>query len=220
MNVALLGLSPQAELELLWDMGLDLRDKLVIQFIFEGNDLLDSKTFRTGGSGVLTRSTLTDYIWMLLTRATDRQRGFTGLQVCSIEGQTYTLQWARNSFEGVESEASIITHALEAADTRIRAAGGRYKVVFIPTKLRVLTELCRYPVESAIQDPAKHLGPLHRHLLAWGAAKGVPVLDLTESLSQAAKAGRIPWFWGDTHWNEFGHEAAAKALDRWLVSRE
>ncbi|MFN0219562.1 MAG: alginate O-acetyltransferase AlgX-related protein [Hyphomicrobium sp.] len=221
MHVALVGISPQAEHELLWGTGLDLRGKRVVQFIFEGNDLLDSRKFRLGAKGASEGGrTLFDQIWRLVTDATDRQRDMSGLRVCSIRDQIYTFLWGRNSFDGVESEAKEITDAIERAAARVRAAGGHYSVAFIPTKLRVLAGLCQFPPEGAIQDATEHLGPLHAHILAWGSAAGVPVLDLTEPLTRAALGGRVPWFWGDSHWNEIGHEEAAKALDQWPAFRE
>ena len=61
----------------------------------------------------------------------------------------------------------------------------------------------------------RHLSPLRDHLLAWQHGAGIPVFDLTGPLQAAAREGRIPFFWGDSHLNATGHDAAARALARW-----
>jgi hypothetical protein len=53
----------------------------------------------------------------------------------------------------------------------------------------------------------------------------VPYIDLTEPLRASARAGAIPWFQADTHWNSIGHRVAAEALAEfepirtWAASR-
>src|SRR6267143_1402573 len=80
--------------------------------------------------------------------------------------------------------------------------------------------LCRFPARSDLSDLASNLGPLRSHLLAWSERSGIPLLDLTEPLLTAARADRVPWFWGDTHWNAEGHAVAAKALAAWNPVRK
>jgi hypothetical protein len=218
-QIALIGIAPQEEHELFWETAPDLKGKRVVQFIFEGNDLLDSRRFermKSGGAAPTPEGGLLhDQIWKMLTAATDGQQGVHGLRVCTVNDQLYTFLWARNSFEGVESEVENITRSLDQFGERVRAAGGQYAVVFVPNKLHVLAGLCKFPAEGEIKDPAQHIGQLRGQLEAWGAKSGVPVLDLTDPLIAVAREGRVPWFWGDTHWNETGHEVAARALADW-----
>jgi hypothetical protein len=220
MQVALIGISPQEAHDLLWQAGLDLRGRHVVQFIFEGNDLLDSYHYRmkVAGQGEQ-RTLLFQEIWNQLALLTDRSRGLEGLRTCTIAGQLHTFQWGRNSFEGYENELQEITISLERFSRGVHNAGGRYSVVFVPKKLRVVAELCTFPSDSAIKNARSDIGPFRDEINAWRVRSGIPVLDLTEPLARAAEDGRIPWFWGDTHWNEVGHLVAANALAEWLVSR-
>ena len=155
-------------------------------------------------------------VWNVLAKATDRPAGTRGLRTCDVNGMNYTFQWGRNSFEGVEDQAQVITVALENFGARIRAAGGSYAVVFVPDKLRVLATLCKFPADGEIKDPAWHIGPLRAHMNAWAGRTGTPFLDLTEPLVRSAEEGKVPWFWGDTHLNGIGHAVAAQALGRCL----
>ena len=216
MQVALINLAPQAEHQLFRDTKLDVRGKLVIQFIFEGNDLLDSRIYRQNAPTVALESTtarsLANQIWRMLVTVTQPALEVSAMRLCTISGQTYTFGWARQSFAGLESEAIVVTDAIQTFANEVRAGGGDFAVVFVPTKLRVLGPLCSFPKGSDLNDLSFHIGPLRAHLQQWSKSSGIKVLDLTEPLHAAARRGRIPWFWGDTHWNAVGHEAAAQAL--------
>jgi lysophospholipase L1-like esterase len=143
--------------------------------------------------------------------------GAAALRTCEVGGQTYTFFWARESYEPYAGEAAEIESSLEQFAGEIRAAGGRFGVVLVPDKLRVLAPLCHFPNGSDLQPLAPHLSPLRADLLAWSGRSGVPVFDLTESLSAAAAAGHVPYFWGDTHLNAEGHRVAAEALAPWVT---
>lgn len=215
-QVALIGIGPQEEQRLFRDAGLEVSGRLVIQFIFEDNDLRDSKRFRTAVAGGASTSrgegTLTHQLVLALQRLTQPVAGAAALRSCAIGEQTYTFFWARESFAGLEGEAAAISDALMRFATEIRAAGGELAIVFVPSKLRVLGPLCRFPAASALKNFAFHLGPLRDHLRIWSEQSAIALLDLTEPMLNAAQAGRIPWFWGDTHWNSEGHAVAAEAL--------
>ena len=80
MNIALIGIGPQRERDLLLHAGLPLEDRRVLHFIFEGNDLGDSKAYRSrqgakpSGFNRLTaaaRRTLTFCLLLRLQRLSD-----------------------------------------------------------------------------------------------------------------------------------------------------
>jgi hypothetical protein len=225
MQFALSGQSVQGMQQVFRDSDVELRDRLAVQFVYEGNDLVDSRTFRQGASGTGTASgsvadrSLAKQLVLLLQKVTDPTPGIAALRSCSIDDQEYLFFTARESFAGYENEMSEISDALTRFTHEVRSSGGHYAVVFIPSKLRVLGSLCRFPPESDLNDLASHLSPLPEHLRAWSEETGVPLLDLTEPLQAAARAGMIPWFWGDTHWNEIGHAVAAEALAAWELVR-
>jgi hypothetical protein len=223
MQVALIGLAPQEEHQLFRDTKLDVRGKSIIQFVFEGNDLLDSRRFRRRVSSAPEAwrkgGSLAKQIWRILATVTQPTLGISALRSCTISGQTFTFGWMRESFAGLEGESEFITDALQHFADEVRAGGGEFAVVFVPTKLRVLGPSCSLPKVSDLTDLSVHLGPLRAHVLAWSKSSGIKVLDLTEPLQAATGKGRIPWFWGDTHWNAAGHEAAAQALTDWEFLR-
>jgi hypothetical protein len=219
MEIALIGLGPQEEHQIFRDAKLEVRGRLVIQFIFEGNDLLDSKRFRErankGLSVPFVERSLSHQLLITLQRLTQPVPDVATLRTGMIGEQEYTFVWARESFAGLEGEAVAISDALENFASEIRDAGGEFAIVFVPSKIRVLGPLCRFPPQSDLNDLASHLSPLRDYLHSWSERTKIDLLDLTEPLQDAARAGRIPWFWGDTHWNAEGHAVAAEAMVAW-----
>jgi len=219
MTVALIGLGPQEEHQIFRDAKLDVRGRLVIQFIFEGNDLLDSKRFRDrankGSAPPLLERSLSHQLLTRLQRLTQPVPDVATLRTGMIGGQRYTFRWARESFAGLEGEAAAITEALEQFAREVHDAGGEFAIVFVPSKIRVLGPLCQFPPQSDLNDLPSHLSPLRDYLRSWSARTRIEFLDLTDALQDAARAGHIPWFWGDTHWNAEGHAVAAEAITAW-----
>lgn len=222
MQAALIGIAPQEAQDMLDEARVPLKGAHVIQFIFEGNDLLDSRRYRAEKGKPRpreTRSLMLNEIWFLLARMTDKRSEQLRRRICTINGQTYTFLWDRTSFADLSEGMSAIEESLAKFAARVRALGARYSVVFVPDKLRVLAKYCAFEEHSEIKDPADHIGPVRADLLDWGRKSGIGVLVLTPELVRAADDGRIPWFWGDTHWNEEGHLAAAEAIAAWLGQR-
>lgn len=216
MQVALIGIGVQEQHDLLRATGIDLAGRTVVQFVFEGNDLLDSRSYRNPpatdeGSD---RSLLLG-LWNAATRATGRPRNFEASYLCSIDDEPYTFLWTARSFLGHETEIASVTEALTSFAAEVRQSGGRYHLVYVPSKYRVLAEQCTYPPGSPLENVSDHLNPLRDMFSDWAREEGLSMMDLTDPLQASARAGAIPWFWGDTHWNATGHEVAARALAQW-----
>lgn len=224
MQVALLGRGPQEVQALFREASLPVQGRLVLQFVFEGNDLLDSRRFRTEGEldvapappTARDRSFVQNLV-LALQRWTQPVHGAARLRTCTIGDERFAFGWTRDAFAGHEDELVHIASSLESFDAEIRAAGGRFAVVVVPTKLRVLGPHCQFSDESDLRSVDDHLGPLPAYLRAWSTRSGIPVLDLTDALSAAMTHGEVPWLALDTHWNAAGHAVAAQTIATWDI---
>ncbi len=220
MNIALIGISPQKERDIFRDAQLPLTGCLVLHFIFEGNDLLDSAGYRQRSTGEAEKrpsfvsQTLAYNVVIELQRWTDQRwkqrliRQHTGL----VDDELYTFRWTADSFVGLDTEVSHVLAAIGDVRTVVSDGGGSYAVVMVPAKLRVLGPLCIWPADSKLADYEAHLGPLPDQVRQRCVQEGIDMLDLTKPLRDSATNGRIPWFPGDTHWNSIGHKVAADAI--------
>ena len=219
VQVALNGVGPEREEELFRASGLDPKGRLVLQAVFEGDDLRDSYE-RAVPPAAPADTTLLHQVVTRLLRWTQPVAGAAQSYGCRIGGETYTFAFNRESYAPYASMTSVIGAALDNFDREVRAAGGTYGVVLVPDKLRVLAGSCELPPGSPLAPLEPNLSPLRDYLIAWAGATRVPFLDLTGPLTDAARAGRIPWFSGDTRWNAAGNEVAADALAKWSVVKD
>ena len=228
INIALIGLSVEEERDLLEASKLPLAGRTVVHFVFEGNDLVDSIKYRqTRQTGVtpdpLARSerTLTYQVLMALQRRSAPVSVNAKRRTCSIRGRTYTFKWGAQSMRCPECERQITAITAALAETRryVEEHGGRYLLVLLPDKLRVLGPSCSFPAESAIPNYRAELSLLPEAIARFAAETGIGYLDLSQPLLDAAAAGREIWFAGDTHWNAEGIEVAANALAEWAPLR-
>ncbi len=218
-QAALLGISIQRQHEMLLESGIPLDGRRVVQFFFEGNDLLDSFGYRNAEvdrTAAANQRSLLKLIWSPLVRLTSRPGDYSS---CNIGDQTYYFIWARNSFEGRMDEFGPISASILTFKQRIEDVGGEYALVFVPTKYRVLHKQCEFPESSLISDPNEQLSDLPNTVRNWAEAAGIDFLDLTDALQSRAAAGMSPWFWGDTHWNVDGHMIAGEAIADWIVNK-
>ncbi|UXX81711.1 alginate O-acetyltransferase AlgX-related protein [Roseovarius pelagicus] len=217
MQAALLGLSIQGQHDMLRASGLPLAGRTVVQFLFEGNDLLDSHAYRHQEDRSAHEETgersLGKLVWeKLVTLSNPAARYYT----CMIDGQNVAFLWTRRSFDGVEGEVAHIATAIRDFRAELRRQDANYALVFVPTKYRVLEAQCSYPHSSPIANADANLSSLPGELKQFTDDENVRFIDLTPPLMSAAQKGVLPWFWGDTHWNSTGHATAGKTIAEWL----
>ncbi len=215
MQAALLGLSIQGQHDMLRSSGLPLKGKTVVQFLFEGNDLLDSRAYRSQSDTPAPAggASLGRLVWERLVTLTNPAARYYS---CTIGDQDVAFLWTRRSFDGVEDEVTEITDAIRAYRQELRREGADYALVLVPTKYRVLESQCTFPPGSPIANPAANLSALPAELSRFADAQAIRFIDLTPSLMAAAQQGTLPWFWGDTHWSSAGHAVAGKQVADWL----
>lgn len=221
VNVALIGLAPQeAQREFEHAAsGHDLEGRVVLQFLCEDNDLLDSRRVTQMAS-----APKPDSLWdrSLLRRGFDAFQRLTQPVVAEASrrtGQfgdtTVRFLWVHRRGDACEQQWPQIEQALNAFRASIEARHGRLGVILIPQKLRVLGPFSRFPAGSDLMPLADHLTPMPERLADWSVRSGCAVLDLTASLKVAAASGRLVWLADDTHWSADGASVAADAVSAW-----
>jgi hypothetical protein len=220
MNLALVGLGAQEQLDLLREVAVPLQGRLVLQFVFEGNDLVDSARYRRPARPMpLAERSFARALTIWLQRLTQPTPGEARRKMARFDGEEVFFLWDGFSFRGLEGEIEPVLAALGEMHAHVARHGGAHALVLVPSKIRVLGPFCEWPADSLLAEYREHLGPLPARVAAWAKERGVPCLDLTEPLQAAARAGSAPYFARDTHWNALGHEIAARAVAEWAVVR-
>ena len=212
VNIALIGISLQEARDLLMKSKVPIENRLVLQCVFEGNDLLDSATYRREGEGsVETQSrSLIEHLVVALQRMTDSRKLRASRLIATYDGNDALFLWDRRSFAGLEAEWKPVTDTLAEVRQYVEQKGGTYAIVFVPSKIRVLGRFCTWPANSTAYE--SHIGPMRDWLLEWCAETRTPLVDATPAMVEVAKGGRSPWFLGDTHPNGDGHAAMTTVI--------
>ena len=110
-------------------------------------------------------------------------------------------------------------HLLRLLDVEVRRNGARLLVAYVPSKMEVDgDEWVRVRQRYGMDDRDWDRGRVARLLQSAGNKSGYPVLDLTDALWQeATDTKRGVYHRGGGHWNEAGHAAAARAIQRHVV---
>ncbi|MDH5513825.1 MAG: hypothetical protein OEY45_01560, partial [Gammaproteobacteria bacterium] len=173
MNISQIGYSPQESLGRLEDTGLSLDGRLVVHFIFEGNDLLDHKRWRNTFYGEVEKpwiptvnresvkvpwpdsglvKTLLNMLLMHKKVLPEKRSA-----ICRTAEETsekvyffYDAEMIRENM----SEFPQLVSLLEKASVNVKSRGGKYAVVYIPTKISVLHEHCSFETDSHYADPS------------------------------------------------------------------
>jgi lysophospholipase L1-like esterase len=217
MNLALIGIGARRAHELLTQSQAPLAGRTVVQLVTEANDLNDSIAERGGRpSPGFTERSFTQNTVLWLQRwlqpspfEAERQRG-------QIGAESYWFFWVDAAAPRLAAEVPAVLEQLQATHAAVEAQGGRHVLVLVPSKYRVLHPLCMWPAGSRLADPRPHLSPLRQAVAEHAVARGIPLLDLTETLQRSAAAGQVPYFAADTHLNAHGHAVLAEALAAWL----
>jgi len=224
MNVALTAIGLEAERDIFRTAGFPLENSLVIQFVFEGNDLGDSMAY---GLPEAAWSMEDLFLWnalMRLQQLTQPAHPHLNKYSGTIGGQEFLFACIHGvihaELDGIDREVEPLTQALLDMNEYVTGAGGQYGVVYIPAKLRVLGPFCHWPEQSELIEYEKLLSPLRDVLVRWAQSNGIDVLDTTDAFIAIADRGEIPWFTGDTHPNAIGHRALADVVANWELVHE
>jgi hypothetical protein len=118
MNLALVGLGPQEQLDLLRQVDVPLRDRLVLQLVFEGNDLVDSARYRSAARRVpLGERSFARALTIWLQRLTQPTPSEAWRKMGRFRGEAFFFLWDEFSFRGLEGEIEPVLETL-AGSTR------------------------------------------------------------------------------------------------------
>lgn len=243
-NLGHAGYGPQQELVVLRRYGLGLRPRVVLWFLFEGNDFVDLLEYERVMTGTPTDSA---------AQHSFTSRSFTRNALLAVAGFAAAKpnRWFRriwnlgqdagqarkgacrlragegNRAETVyfdspacpsrrEESASLDTLLGTLLQARDLAAdrGAQLVVVYVPGKFRVLRDVCQFAPDSYANE--WQLSDLPTRADAWCAAQGIPFINLTADLSAAAQQGQLVYFPDDQHWNGEGIRIAADTIGRYL----
>jgi len=230
VNLGLSGYGPQQELIVLRRFALGLKPKVVLWFFFEGNDLLDVPRYESLVSRKEVSGDL-DSVWerSFLRNAlfTLASRNATKLQHDSIEAarrsatfikadgtkETFYFAYGSEPLNAEEEESLKKAQScfLEAAKLSAEA-GTKFILVYVPSKFRVYKDLCEFPEDgySKTWQPNK----MPEQMKQWAYDKHIEFLDLTPSLQTVASKGELLYFPDDDHWNAYGNQVVATAIER------
>lgn len=220
INLGLPGMAPQQYLRVLERHGMALKPELVLFALFPGNDLPDALNFQSwldagspgsyldwgfraeGAARLLEQSRL---YWFL--RESWRQLG-TQAESITLELPDGRLQLTPALFfprddreDGPEPGLSLVVETTVEALELARSRGASFLALLVPTKEHVY-------LPPAPDAPQRRLEVLAAAL----EAQGVPVLDLTPALREAAGHGERVYFEVDGHPNVRGNEIIAGAV--------
>jgi len=208
---------------------LPLHPRVVVWMFFEGNDLEDVIAYRheidhpPSFPHAFWARSFTRSVYLAAKRILHppvKPAGALRAGVFQPTGTTPVttyFMYQSKPLSSKELDALQQTVATLAAVEKLCAARHMQLVfVFVPTKFRVLHDLCRFPAQSECRTWLPNDMPQRLEDALSTVAPQVGFLDLTGALVAAASRGDLPYYPDDEHWSPAGHQVAAEAIHRYL----
>jgi len=243
-NLGRTGYGPQQELEVLRRHGLDHQPRTVVWAFYEGNDLQDIQSYESQRQRVLKAGFDSPYR-QRKARSFARNAALGLLRWWNAEpaiparlragvlhdstDADVNIYFSCGVHEGaaegalgrVESdEMRALQAILGQASELCRERGIDLIVAFVPSKFRVLRDLCRFDPDSPCPEWPIDALPHAVEETARAASPEIGFLDLTAPMRSRAEAGELVYLTDDTHWSPAGHQAAAAALAEFINQRD
>lgn len=124
-------------------------------------------------------------------------------------GRPYLLESFNLNAERNQEGADLSQRAILAASEAVRANGGRFLIVIVPTKEEAYQTITA-PIMG--QDAVQTLRGPRLRLLQICATHGLDCFDLTPALAAAADSGQQVFFPDDIHLTSLGNQIVAEAI--------
>ncbi len=232
VNLGQSAYGPQQELVALKRYALPLSPKIVLWFLFGGNDLndIDGYTWQKEHLNELqaprplrirlfTRNAL-----LAISKWTTPARTAPSLEALQRSG-LFTL--ANGSQERVyfglgtplwkPHQMEKLTAILDEANKSCVSADARFILVYVPRKFRVYRDHTQFDSEAIASSWT--INDLPNVLASFCAKKNIDFVDTTPALSATVARGEHVYFVDDVHWNSKGNEIAALAITDFLNQR-
>ncbi|MEW2915573.1 hypothetical protein AB1A64_00735 [Ruegeria sp. ANG10] len=207
----------------------DYSPKVVVWFLFEGNDLpyfpisheefVKSKAHLAEPARFSQRS--------FFSSLSSSLASWSSLATRTLQGENYArtrsghfpdAAWseAKAMYFGypppdrVEARLPYLKELLLQGDALVRGNGGKLLIAHIPIKIDVYRDFLAFPDDSVAQDWVSL--ELAADLKTWAGENGMDYMDLTPALQEAAADGTLVYFLDDAHWTPEGHQVAAQAV--------
>ncbi|WP_377194765.1 alginate O-acetyltransferase AlgX-related protein [Ruegeria meonggei] len=207
----------------------DYSPRVVVWFLFEGNDLPyfpishDKFVSRSAASAEPARFSERSFFGSLSSSLAS----WSSLAVRSLQQDNYArtrsgnfpdVAWSDETAmyfdygppERAETRLPYLKDLLVQGDALVRENGATLLVAHIPMKIDVYRDLLAFPNDSVVQDwvPLE----LAAELQAWADENSLNYMDLTPALQQAAADGALVYFLDDAHWTPEGHQVVARTV--------
>ncbi|MGO9519603.1 MAG: alginate O-acetyltransferase AlgX-related protein [Candidatus Korobacteraceae bacterium] len=224
---------PLQELIVLKRYALPLRPRTVVWMFFEGNDLQDVIAYHKA------REHPPDFLHAFWARSFTRSASLAvkrllepqvkppGTQRAGLcptpEGKQLDTYFGYRAKPLTQEERNALDETAQTLATAYQscaAQGARLIFVFVPTKFRVMHDLCQFSENSECRNwtrsdmPERLMSALH------SISPDIGYLDLTPYLVEAAKTGALPYYRDDEHWTPAGHKVAAETISHYLQSSQ
>jgi len=222
---------PLQELIVLKRYALPLQPRTVVWMFFEGNDLQDVIAYQNA------REHPPDFLHAFWARSFTRSAslalrrlfeppvkppGSRRAGLCPTpDGTQLDTYFGYRAKPLTQEELRALDETAQTLATAYKlcaAQDARLIFVFVPTKFRVMHDLCQFSDNSECRNwvlpgmPERLQGALR------SISPNIGYLDLTPYLVGAAKTGALPYYRDDEHWTPEGHKVAAEAISGYLQS--